>query len=185
MEILLFWHNRYRNNISIPVFFIWGIWKWRNIILFDGVEHHFAGALSYIVQVLLDAVPKMNRLKIHALYAPKMSHLSPIRYFDGASKEGNVGIGGLVFIDKNVYYELSLGGGRGSNTRAELLALWNILHFARSKQLSSLQIFGDSNVIIGWATGKSFLNVSSLHHWKQCITMLLDHFQDISFQHIS
>lgn len=52
-------------------------------------------------------------------------------------------------------YKLKMGCLRGTNnTHGELLALWALLYFAKSKQLSHLQLFGDSKVITNWVANK-------------------------------
>ena len=41
--------------------------------------------------------------------------------------------------------------GRASNTKAELMALWATLKIAKDKQISKLNIHGDSKTVIEWA----------------------------------
>jgi ribonuclease HI len=43
-----------------------------------------------------------------------------------------------------------MGLGPGSNNYAEFLTLKLLLLFAKEKQVSSLQIFGDSMLVISW-----------------------------------
>ena len=57
--------------------------------------------------------------------------------------------GGMVLnLAENHCFLLKLGCGSGSNTRAELLALYELLQFAYMKNFLSLQICGNSRVIV-------------------------------------
>jgi ribonuclease HI len=81
-------------------------------------------------------------------------------------------------------YHAYFGGGRGTNTKEELLALWGILWLARSKSINQLQVLGDSKVIINWVEGKFKLQILELEHWKRRIGLLKQQFGFISFSHI-
>jgi hypothetical protein len=59
-------------------------------------------------------------------------------------------------------YRLKMNCGKGKNTKGELVALWVILFFAYIKQVSRLQLVGDSKVIIDWFTNENNLQVISL-----------------------
>lgn len=71
-------------------------------------------------------------------------------YFDGAEQKGYCSAGCFLVINDDQYYEISLGCGKGSNTRAELLALWALLFFATLRNVNDLQIMGDSSAILDW-----------------------------------
>ena len=72
----------------------------------------------------------------------------------------------------------------GSNTRAELLALWALLFFSKAIGLPKLQIYGDSLVIINWAKGISTLTSLDLKAWCENIKDLTTLFTSIDFQHV-
>ena len=74
------------------------------------------------------------------------------RFFYGAcqGKEGRYGGGMALFLGEKHYFHLQLRASVGTNTRVELLALWGLLFFARSKGILSLQVVEDSKVIINW-----------------------------------
>lgn len=59
--------------------------------------------------------------------------------------------------------------GSCTNFRAKLLALWGILFCARRWNLVSLQVFGDSWVIIDWVKGSACMQVILLEGWKHRI----------------
>ena len=72
-------------------------------------------------------------------------------FFDGASKgnPGKVGAGGLIFYPgKKVETSFSWGVGHLSNNQAELYALLKSFQLAKAVGHNTMQIFGDSEIII-------------------------------------
>ena len=59
----------------------------------------------------------------------------------------------VVRMDQYYYFNLCMVGGVGSNIKAELLDLWGVLFFAVKNGIDSINIFGDSKVIVEWAKG--------------------------------
>ena len=57
--------------------------------------------------------------------------------------------GGGIYIRflGNHFFHVWLGCGRGSNTRVELIASWDLLFFANFKRITLLQVCGDSKCI--------------------------------------
>jgi len=74
--------------------------------------------------------------------------------------------------------------GNGTNTKGELLALWCILYFAGYKKINSIQLVGDSKIIIDWFTNDNNLQVISLQPWMSRIRALSGRFIQIKAQHI-
>ena len=74
--------------------------------------------------------------------------------------------------------------GSGTNTRYELLALWSILHFARTLGIGAIQIAGDSMVIVEWFRGTYHLELIHLTYWMDRIIQLKGQFQEIIIQHV-
>lgn len=72
----------------------------------------------------------------------------------------------------------------GTNTRAELLALWALLWFSNRLQVHSLHVFGDSMSIVDWAAGNCKLRSLPLHHWIVRTHRLIADFDQIFFKHI-
>ena len=79
---------------------------------------------------------------------------------------------------------MKLGYGLNTNTRAELLALWDLLLFADAIGLPFLHIFGDSVVVINWENNKSALSAINLVYWCTNISKLKDIFLFLVFQHV-
>ena len=74
----------------------------------------------------------------------------PVGYFDGAAQLKMGGAGFMIYISETHYLTFSVGCGPGTNTRAELLALWSVLKVSIMMGVPLHQIFGDSMVIISW-----------------------------------
>ena len=55
---------------------------------------------------------------------------------------------------------------------------------AHEKDLLSITIFGDSKVIVDWAKDAHSLHSIELHHWIIRVKILINSFQQISFNHI-
>ena len=88
-------------------------------------------------------------------------------YFDGASNNSSYGLGMVVNLNKDHYFSLSLGGGQGTNSKAELLSLYGLLQFAAYIGISDISICGDSKALIEWMNGNFNLQVFLIKQWYQ------------------
>ena len=79
--------------------------------------------------------------------------------FYGLEQKGMCGGGIYLKINASHYYKNWLGCGIGTNTKVELLPLWGSLNFASKIGIVSIQIFGDSKVIVEWDKGFYGLHV--------------------------
>ena len=86
-------------------------------------------------------------------------------------------------IDTKVF-KLKMDRGKGTNTSGELLALWCLLYFAGKKQVSHLQICGDSKVAIDWMARKCKLQVANLEGWQRKVANILSKSTQMDNQHI-
>ena len=59
------------------------------------------------------------------------------------------------------------GGGKGTNTIAELFACWGLLFMAALRKIIIFHVCGDSKSLVDWVLGKASLQVSSLGYWQQ------------------
>lgn len=87
-------------------------------------------------------------------------------------------------VDHDLQYKIQWGGGKGTNIRAEMMALWGMLWFTNFLNIHTLNIFGDSQSIINHVLGKSFIQQTHLQGWLNNINYLMGTFQRISIQHI-
>jgi hypothetical protein len=77
-----------------------------------------------------------------------------ILYFDGASKgnPGVAGAGGVIICPRgNQVLSFHWNLGIATNNQAEAYALYQGLHLAKSRNIHSLSVIGDSKIIIGYA----------------------------------
>lgn len=85
-------------------------------------------------------------------------------FFDGAALEGRCGVGLFIKLGRNTVLKGWLKAGVGSNTRAELVALWGLLYLAKRWGLTALQVLGDSQVVVKLALGEAQLQSLVLLH---------------------
>ena len=90
----------------------------------------------------------------------------------------------MILMDASYSINFSLGCGRSTNTRAELLALWAILMVSKQMGIPLITNFGDSLVIISWVNRLATLNVPSLSHWCDEILYLLQYVHPVTIKHI-
>ena len=108
----------------------------------------------------------------------------PCGYFDGASCNKIAGASFCIFLIDSHFLEFSLGVGYGTNTKAELLSLWALLHTSHMMGIPLVHVFGDSQVIINWARGSTALSLPKLVHWCRETKLLASSFHGLSFSHI-
>ena len=108
----------------------------------------------------------------------------PCRFFDRASAKGTGGVGYCLLLSDSHSFEFALGAGPCTNTKAELIGLWDLLHTAQMMGIPKLRIFGDSLVIINWTKGTASLSPSKLRHWCGDTRKLCSCFLELSFCHI-
>jgi hypothetical protein len=142
---------------ELPCYICWEIWKHKNMIIFE--EHNLS--LARVCNRILQDLGENKKIQIaqhHRITRPPLLDWNlAVGFFDGASQcEGSkCGAGAILKCPELGFYSLKLNCGPGTNTRGELLALWSILFFAHYKQIKSLQLVGDSKVIIDWFSLKT------------------------------
>ena len=135
----------------------------RNKVLFENsvpcVTTCFIKALSFYKEYKgndIQIIPKL-------LHAPVLSHTLAVGYFDGAAQNNVCGCGMVIWISKDHFFSLCMGGGSGSNTRAELLSLWGLLYVVSLIGISDIVVYEDSKIIIEWDKGVFGLQVLHLN----------------------
>jgi ribonuclease HI len=93
-------------------------------------------------------------------------------------------VGVVLFISHNHYIHIRYAPGGGTNNRAKLIALWTLLETAKEKNLSKLQVFGDSKLVIDWARGINNIQNPRLASLLRDIKLTFRDFEWLSFQHI-
>ena len=108
----------------------------------------------------------------------------PCRFFDGASSKKVGGVSFCLMLNESHHLEFALGAGPCTNTKAELIGLWALLHTAQMMGIPKLRIFGDSLVIINWEKGTASLSPPELYHWCRDTRKLCSCFLELYFCHI-
>ena len=90
----------------------------------------------------------------------------------------------MLHLNDSHFLSFSLGCGKSTNTRAEILALWALLAVAQHLGIPLLNIFGDSLVIINWENRISSLDSPSLDHWCKDIKSQMNSFSHLTIKHI-
>ena len=62
--------------------------------------------------------------------------------------QGQCGASMYIKSGSDLSFRLLMGAGRGSNNRAELLALWGLLTFVKNGELHLDRMMGDLNTIV-------------------------------------
>jgi ribonuclease HI len=88
----------------------------------------------------------------------------------------------LCICDMFIHIIYALGG--GTNKRAELIALWTLLEAAKEKNLSKLQVFDDSKLVIDWARDIDNIQNPRLTSLLRDINLNFRDFEWLSFKHI-
>ena len=89
----------------------------------------------------------------------------------------------MIYISETHILSFSVGCGPGTNTRAELLALWSVLKVCNMMGVPLQQIFGDSMVIISWENKHSSLGIPALKHWCDDIIHMLHFAPPMTISH--
>jgi hypothetical protein len=135
---------------EVPCFICWEIWKYMNMIIFEDQNLSLARVCNIILQDLGEN-KKIQKSQHHMVTRPPFLDWNlTVGFFYGASEYEGSKCGARAILkcpDLGVYC-LKMNCGPGTNTRGELLALWCILLFYHFKHIKSLQLIGESKIII-------------------------------------
>jgi len=107
-------------------------------------------------------------------------------YFDGASR-GNPGpaaIGYVIATDDGIVAEGGETIGRTTNNRAEYEALVRALEVAEDYGFETLEVFGDSELVLKQLRGEYDVNVPELRERRVRAHERLERFEEYSLQHV-
>ena len=130
-ENLLHWFTQYPRMRYIPFLVIWGIWKYKNKILFENWKRE--DSIIITLKIFLDIKEHKGAReedKCDYILNPVFFDENPIGFFYGAAVEDKCGID--IYIKVNSYhsYRAHFVGGKGNNMKEEILGLWDLLYFA-------------------------------------------------------
>lgn len=108
----------------------WIIWKCRNNTIFNGIKSPFSEIFFNIVTSFEALSQKPLKQKKDA-YTDLSKELSsfPKAFYDGAEQKGSCGCGVLIMVNKNTHFSIHSNGGKGSNNKAEDMALTGSQNF--------------------------------------------------------
>ena len=115
---------------------------------------------------------------------PPIDQSTPWAFFDGAANLQSCGGGIILHLSENHHFRIKAGLGAGTNNLAELITLRHLLHFAMRHQCTSINIYGDSQIIIDWINGTSTCHMHSLSIILHEALELKAAFNNITVSHI-
>ena len=95
--------------------------------------------------------PKVPKLRI--IHPPVINRDIPWEFFDGAT-QGSLAlssVGAALHLNQEKKFLIIFLPGHGSKNKAELDALWEVLFVENNKDITNLQCFGNSKVVVDWA----------------------------------
>ena len=122
-------------------------------------------------------------VSIRSIFVEEIDKFFAWGYFDGSATGDPLicGAGGILFISDIRYVSFKAGLGLGTNNYAELCALKLLLRLTRKHNLNKIQVFGDSQLVINWASGKYRLLNIELDMILQDVQCLADSLDYVSF----
>ena len=88
-------------------------------------------------------VPQKIGSKLRNIGSPHVLSF-PMGFFDGAATDISRGAGVYILISEFHQLHIKMGCGISTNTRAELLELWDLLLISKEIGFPYLHVFGDS-----------------------------------------
>ena len=89
-----------------------------------------------------------------------------------------------MHLSENHYFRLKWSLGKGTNNKAELLAIYMLLNFSHEKGLRRIHIFGDLMLVINWSNNTQRCHNILLTPILEEVAQLKTTFELISFRHI-
>lgn len=109
-------------------------------------------------------------------------------YFDGASKgnPGKSGFGGVILEEdgKEIICYAEFLSNKGTNNEAEYMGCLYGIQYAIQQNITHLQVFGDSKLVVQQVTGKWKVKSENLKKYHEAIVELIPKFKHISFHHV-
>lgn len=170
---------------SIFIIAVWCIWKWCNKVIFNSKASPFLEIISIITSIYelisqcLSKRPKQNGNEVPQELSPM-----PKAFFDEAEQGGQCGCGVIISVNENCHFLIYWNGGRGSNSKAEVMALAGLLHFCLFLNIQDVSIFGDSKVMVDGVLGKNIFMKPQLIGWIDRIKYLWNRSKGASIHHI-
>jgi len=158
-ENLKLWFLSKPKQKFVPFMVLWGIWLYRNNVLFNGLRKNVEEYCKKIHKALVDYKVDMAKDQFQVLVNPMYFGNSPIGFFEGASTRESSGIGVMIKLSSSHCFKTYMSIGVGTNIRAELLAFWVVLFLSKRLDLQAVYMARDSKVVIDWFNERVALNL--------------------------
>jgi hypothetical protein len=126
-ENLNLWFIQFPKLRYIPYLVIWGIWKFKNKILFENKNRLDPMIHTKIILSFKYYSVKEEEDIMEYILNPIFFYDTPIGFFDGATDDKVCGIGIYLKITADHTVKAQFAGGNGNNMKAKLLGLWGLL----------------------------------------------------------
>lgn len=165
-EAFLWCNDQKKSWRRIFIISLWIIWKWWNNAIFNGIKSPFMENFFNIVSSFQGLPQKPLKLK-KDVYLDLSMELSafPRAFFDGAEQNGSCGCGFLIMVNENFHFSIHWNGGKGSNSKAEVMAVVGLLKFCLFLDIQDVTVFGDSKVMVDFVSRKNHILISHLAGW--------------------
>lgn len=166
MEAFDWWGKMEFDWRPIPLLTLWAIWKWRNGALFHSRKENYVSIYESIISQYNACLISNNLLR----YGGKMEISlepsgDPRAYFDGATQNCYCACGVYIILMEGHHIDIFWHGGKGTNNKAEVMALAGLLIFCDYLNIHDMQIFGDSKVIIDHVRFIHSIKIHNLLGW--------------------
>jgi ribonuclease HI len=178
--------QEYKSVKALLAILAWGIWISQNKAIFQDI-HVSPSIVVILAACILSHFPQEKEdLGIRNVIVEAVNKLIPWGFFDGASQgePRRCGGGGLLYLSDSHSFELSSGLGVGTNNFVELSVVRLLLLFALERGCRSLQVFGDSMIVINWLNEIQRCHIICLCPLLEEVITLKQQFEYISFTHV-
>lgn len=163
VEAFKFWWDTEatKSHGIIPLIISWGIWIARNNLIFEDIRCSEVEIATMAASLILFFSDVESHTRVREVFEENINVEIPWGYFDGAAEGDPVRCGGGIVLhldDHNSVY-CKAGLGSGTNNFTEISALRLLLITALEWGVHSLQVFGDSKIVIDWAVGTRRCNI--------------------------
>ena len=170
----------------LAIIVLWFIWKAKNLSCFEDLSLSPAQVSSFSLGMMRNIPQKQSVVSIRNIFVEFIDKTYAWGFFDGSTiGDPNIcGAGGMLYLSVDHFFTFKAGLGMGTNNFAELYALKLLLTLARRNSVDKIQIFGDSQLVINWESGKyRLLNIELVMILKD-INRFSSCFELVSFKHI-
>ena len=131
--------------------------------------------LALVIQWAREYKTQEKEPKVNILVPPEMNKGIPWDFFDGASQGDPPlgGSGGVLYLLGFHKIQTKFAPGQCTNNKAELATLHMVLELAIKNNISQLQVFGDSKMVVDWVKRKIQINAPHLQQLLNEIRRLL------------